>query len=64
MEANDKTDLMPRLESATDVIGSPMPTLLSVTEILSGSSPMPPMVPNNQLMTPMTTHDTDDYRIG
>ncbi len=62
MEADGDTDWMPRLESATDVIGSPKPTLLSVTEILSGTSPMPPTVPDNQSMTPMTTDDTDDYR--
>jgi hypothetical protein len=54
MKADDDTDSMPRLELATDVIGSPMPTLLSVTEILSGTSPMPLMVPDNQSMTPMT----------
>jgi hypothetical protein len=40
MEADDDTDLMPRLESATDVIGSPMPTLLSVTKISLGTSPV------------------------
>jgi hypothetical protein len=41
MEADDDTDSMPRL--------------LSVTEILSGTSPMPPIVPDNQSMSPMTS---------
>ncbi len=55
IEANDDTGLMRKLRSDTDVIGSPMPFLLSVTKILLGTSPMPPMVPDNQSMVLMTT---------
>ncbi len=56
IEADEDTGLIQTLRSDTDVIGLPMPTLLSVTKILSGTSPMPPMVPDNQSMAPMTTN--------
>jgi hypothetical protein len=56
MEADNNTDSMPSLELATDVIGSPMSTLQSLTKILSGTSPMPLMVPDNPSMTPMPTN--------
>jgi hypothetical protein len=35
----------------TDVIGLPMLTLLLVTNNVSGTTPTPPMVPDNPLMT-------------
>jgi hypothetical protein len=39
-----------------------MLALLSVTENLSGTSPVPTMVPDNQLMAPMTTDFTDNTK--
>ncbi len=43
-----------KLGSATDVIRLPVLTLLMVTDNVSGTTTMPPMVPNNQTMTPMS----------
>jgi hypothetical protein len=37
-----------------DVIGLPMPTFLLVTKNLPVTPPMPTMVPNSQLMAPIT----------
>jgi hypothetical protein len=44
------------LLSVTDVIGSLILTLLLVTENVSGTSPMPPMVPDSQSMALMITN--------
>jgi hypothetical protein len=54
MEADVDTDSMGRLGLGTDVFGLPMPTLLLVTKIISGTSPMSPMVADGQSMAPMT----------
>ena len=47
-------------DDTTDLIGSLILTLLLVTDNVSGTTPtpMPPMVPDNQLMT------TDSYNLN